>query len=360
MHSWIFLLTLITAVLSTYIPTNECLICLQSIATSQYTHFYDCEHVDIHAKCQRKWIRKQKGKATCPMCRAKRVSDLLPGFTTNTGSTCSNNSTLLAYSVNLGKWMISQNNAASLFHLFSVCEFKDEHHSLFFTREAMNGLWPLFERHLALVVRTRVLHFEDVSGAFAYALTNSKDRMMALMLDSTSTRTKVDYHINCIQNSQWQCSNAFIDYYLGLEGTLDVGQAFYEAFVSQMPLPSIKLFFSLEDSFLNKTNVCNTLDHVSRVKDWTRFDLIWAYVAEKKMCSSQLGFVLSRVFMWASMDRLETVMMHNDLGKEDLRYTLKSYMEIAKLNDTEVAAANIDYQDRFVLINAYWLGHFSG
>jgi len=231
------ILPFLLGVLAVYVPSNECFACLNPIPTANFTHFFQCEHSNIHQQCIDNWIDIKGILATCPLCRASPVIPIEA-----TVQNCRSTPMHFSRAIRLAYRLIDSDRWSELVSLFQMCEFPIESHYTFIEYAAQGNRWDIASLHLSWM--SEELDFNHLENTFKYAIEADEGIAMTLMLTLCARMTRVHIHRKCIREFKWVCSNAIIDYYRIRSISVNIGDTVINAVRSKMPRA---LFINLLD-----------------------------------------------------------------------------------------------------------------
>jgi len=354
-----FFLLLFLSLALAYTPGDECISCYKPITPSEYTHFYNCDHIDVHNHCNQLWTAEMKEKTTCTLCRASPLESLIP-FPSEIGEDL-NDCNEQFYNLGFGKYLIEVNEWAALETYLSLCISPMEVHYHFMELEAVNSRWDMLSRHMSKFKFP--LSFYHMNPAFEIVAREELRTLMTQILNKTidgiADGQKERSHVECIHNGNFECSNAFIDYYTTSQVVVDITQSVKMAVWVNMDVVTLDRLLGLlsqnatiyHDQLAEALVACSNRD---KVKEGTlaRFELLFqridkldielgefqqqiileTLIQKKAIHTLELIFKTSRFKHSGVNDALQR--MKRSFHSYDLNKLLAAYLDRTTLSDS--------------------------
>jgi len=328
-----FFLLFIACVLAVYVPTNECFACLNPIPTEEFTHFFQCEHINIHQHCIDDWVRVKHEHASCPLCRAPPLIPITPMLEV---SSCLNNATLLIESTNQVLNYIDNGIWADIQPVFASCEFPRDYHYLFMRVEASNGKWETLKEHIAMFGNELVP--SQIAPTLEFAVRARRGDVMKLILARSRRSTYENLLQVCIRSRFWVCTHVIVEYYARNNIIVDLGSSINLAAIFRMPSDCFKPLIALlySSATLSESSLLAALVRLSKDRYHSIFFALLDAIDQQYTIPNESQIeILANLFMDQSTRILNSVLRSGRFSHQyalNARWSMNNQEYAARLN----------------------------
>lgn len=261
---FVAIITIFTSKTSAENIEENCVICLNSIAPPEYTHYFTCEHRAIHRNCLDEWIETKQHRVTCPICRALPLIPLIPfiDFALEEHE----------LQVNAAEVLIQLDETESFLEILVGMDADD--HDYLLRIESLHHRFDMMNQHMDRITSINIYVLSDV---FLNLIENNLFEIANKFLDRGSTDGKLHLQLFCVTRRFWDCSQFINSHYRRNQSSYDIGLVAIAAIEYHMPIFNYKFMIQTYSVNLNVLDLLNALELGATDCSWRKFDVLLEY-----------------------------------------------------------------------------------
>lgn len=309
-----------------YIPGPECFVCQALITPANYTHFFDCDHANIHQECVNEWVEVKQSKVTCPLCRAM---PLVPIEDTNPASGLSQSDLfdmIRSFEITTAEDYILQDRRLEFFMLLENLDFPTHLHLRLMRYEARLRRWSILQQHIH---NMRILDIVSMHTIFVTVLIHHQTQIAFLMVQRSTQYEKMMLNQRCITSRNWECSNFLNQDYHATQSVYNIGELVVNAARKDMPIALFRNMVNGRHTVIFAKSVEVALSITLRSSSWLHFSTLLSYGHRHNLAFRDHSWtkILKGTIMRGSNELLREVLTYPSLKRASV---FEAYSDIVR------------------------------